>query len=134
MAARPGPPDIDNMGDGSSVAPPLVFPQPRLIPHVISDRAKNAPQSIWGSIPVSATDASLGYEDITFARLNYAISRTCKWMQDVLGIKKSLPAVNLAYIGPPDTRYVILTVAAIKAGYTVRLLTGTLPMLVDKPL
>lgn len=86
---------------------------------VVSERAKNAPQSIWASIPKSPTDASIGFEDITFARLNYAVTRAARWMQQTLGQQDSLPPKALAYIGPPDTRYIILTIAAIKTGSKV---------------
>lgn len=98
------------------------IPQPRLIPHVISDRANKAPDSIWASIPLSLNDASTGYEDVTFARLNFAITRASHWLQDTVRDGTKLPGCKaLAYMGPPDTRYIILTVAAIKTGYKVRL-------------
>lgn len=59
----------------------------------------------------------MGYEDVTFARLNYAITRAAHWLQDALENQDSLPSKALAYIGPPDTRYIIFTIAAIKTGY-----------------
>ena len=102
---------------GAGAIPPI--PEPRLIPTMVSERAKNAPQSIWASIPKSQTDASIGFEDITFARLNYAVTRAARWMQKTLGPQDSLPPKALAYIGPPDTRYIILTIAAIKTGSKV---------------
>ena len=95
------------------------FPQPRLIPHVVSERARNEPQSIWASIAKSPTDTSVGYEDINFARLNYAVTRAARWLQKTLGRQDSLPVKALAYLGPPDTRYIILTIAAIKTGFKV---------------
>lgn len=98
------------------------IPQPRLIPHVISDRANKTPEKIWASIPLSLNDASKGYEDITFARLNYAITRASHWLQGVVRDGTGQPGCKaLAYMGPPDTRYIILTVAAIKTGYKVTL-------------
>ena len=75
---------------------------------------KNAPKSIWAAIPKSPTDASVGYEDITFARFNYAITRAARWLLETLGPQDSRPPKALAYIGPPDTRYIIFTIAAIK--------------------
>lgn len=103
--------------EGIGAVPPM--PQPRLIPNVVSERAKNEPQGIWASIPKSSTDASVGFEDITFARLNYAVTRAARWMQQTLGLPDSQLHKTLAYIGPPDTRYIILTIAAIKTGFKV---------------
>jgi hypothetical protein len=102
---------------GAGRIPPI--PEPRLIPHVVSVRAKQAPHSIWASIPKSPTDASVGFEDITFARLNYAVTRAARWLQETFGPPDSLSPKALAYIGPPDTRYIILTIAAIKTGSQV---------------
>ena len=102
---------------GAGGIPPV--PEPRLIPHVVSERAKNAPYSLWAAIPKSPTDASMGFEDITFARLNYAITRAARWLQETLGPQDPLPPKALAYIGPPDARYIVLTIAAIKTGSKV---------------
>jgi hypothetical protein len=107
------------MEDKQGAGEMLSIPEPRLIATVISERAKNSPQSIWASIPKSPTDASIGFEDITFARFNYAITRAAQWLQKTLGPQDSLPPKALAYIGPPDTRYIILTIAAIKTGSKV---------------
>ena len=96
------------------------MPQPRLIPHVISERARNTPQKIWASLPLSPSDASQGYEDITFARLNYAVSRAARWLVENVEQHRAKPFEALAYMGPPDSRYVIFAVAAIKAGFQVR--------------
>ena len=90
------------------MAPSL--PQPRLIPHVVSERAKECPNKIWGALPKDPSDASQGYEDITFARMNYAI----------IGPQRSRTFEALAYLGPPDSRYVIFAIAAIKADFQVR--------------
>jgi hypothetical protein len=108
---------MDNMK--ASKTTPAAIPEPRLIPHVVSYHARNAPNKIWGSIPRSESDASQGYEDITFARLNYAISRACQWLVDVVEPDRNRKFEPLAYIGPPDSRYIILTIAAIKTGYQV---------------
>lgn len=107
---------------GASVLSP--FPEPRLIPTVVSERAKNEPQKVWASIPRSPTNASDGFEDITFARLNYAVTRAARWMQKTLGSQESSPHRPLAYIGPPDTRYITLTIAAIKTGFKVFFVNG----------
>lgn len=110
----------------AGTVPPI--PEPRLIAHVVSERAINAPNTIWASIPKSQTDPSIGFENITFARLNYAITRAARWMQDRLDLQGSLASRALAYVGPPDTRYIILTIAAIKTGSKVGLFgSGAVP-------
>jgi hypothetical protein len=120
---RTGPPQIARhqmeSEQAASMMPHLQFPEPRLLPHVVSDRAKNASHDVWAALPKSSTDASVGFEDITFARLNYAITRVVCWLQATLGPHDLLPPKALAYIGPPDARYIILTIAAIKAGSKV---------------
>lgn len=95
------------------------LPEPRLIPHVISSHARLNPDKTWGSIPISASTASQGYEDVSFARLNYAISRAAEWMVQSIEPDRCVKFEALAYIGPPDARYIILAVAAIKAGFQV---------------
>lgn len=96
------------------------MPQPRLVPHVVSNQAAHSPEKIWGSLPKSDSDVSQGYEDITFARLNYAISRACKWLMEAVEPHRKAKFEPLAYIGPPDSRYIILAIAAIKTGFQVR--------------
>lgn len=103
------------------------IPEPRLIPHVVSEHARHRPQKIWGSLPNHPSDASRGYEDITFARLNYAISRAAIWMQETIEPQRSRPYEALAYLGPPDSRYIVLAIAAIKAGFQVCELLRALP-------
>lgn len=93
--------------------------QPRLIPHVVSKHAEETPDKTWASIPKSPTDASAGYDDISFARLNYAVTRAVHWLQRTIEPHKAGTFEALAYIGPPDTRYIIFTIAAIKAGFQV---------------
>lgn len=95
------------------------IPSPRLIPHVVSKHAKETPQKIWGSLPIHPSDCSQGYEDITFARLNYAISRAVSWLQEFIEPLRLRSHEALAYLSPPDSRYVIFAIAAIKAGFQV---------------
>jgi hypothetical protein len=98
------------------------IPEPRLIPHVVSNNAKKTPEKIWGSLPKSNSDVSQGYEDVTFARLNYAVTRACEWLVDNIEPHRKSKFEPLAYVGPPDSRYIILAIAAIKTGFQVRYL------------
>ena len=97
----------------------MTIPEPRLIPQVVSNTARATPEKIWGALPRSDSDVSQGYEDITFARLNYAVTRACKWLLDNVEPHRRTKFEPLAYTGPPDSRYIILAIAAIKTGFQV---------------
>ena len=88
----------------------------RLIPQVIDERAKVNPQgSVW-SVPKSSNLAD-GFRDISYDQVARAINKVAWWIDEHIG--KSTTFEKLAYIGPPDLRYSILTVAAQKTGHTV---------------
>lgn len=97
----------------------ITLPLPRLLPNLVADRASREPHKIWGSIPVNPQTASAGYEDITYRRFSYAIDRAAYWMQNTIGSCRLRSFEPLAYLGPPDTRYIIFALAAIKAGFQV---------------
>ncbi|KIW10701.1 hypothetical protein PV08_11665 [Exophiala spinifera] len=93
------------------------LPLPRLLPNLVADRASREPHKIWGSIPVNLQITRAGYEDISYRRLNYAIDRAAYWMHNTLEPGRLRAFEPLAYLGPPDTRYIIFALAAIKAGF-----------------
>ena len=105
-------------GNATNVAE---LPQPRLLPHVVSQLAKNQPEKVWAALPISPASTSEGYEDISFARLNYAISRAAGWLVETFDVTDPNGFDALAYLGPPDSRYVIFAIAAIKSGFQVLL-------------
>ena len=88
----------------------------RLIPQLIDERAESNPQgSVW-SVPKSSNLAD-GFRDISYGQVARAINKAAWWIDEHIG--KSTTFENLAYIGPPDLRYSILTIAAQKTGHTV---------------
>ena len=96
-------------------------PQPtryghRLIPQLIDDGAKHNPDASFWSIPRSSNLAD-GFRDINYAQVAGAINRAAWWIDENVGRSTTFEA--LAYMGPPDLRYAILTVAAQKTGHTV---------------
>ncbi|KAK5449789.1 hypothetical protein LTS15_008361 [Exophiala xenobiotica] len=95
----------------------VTLPLPRLLPNLVADRASREPHKIWGSIPVNPQTTSAGYEDISYRRFNYAIDRAAYWMHNTIEPDRLRPFEPLAYLGPPDTRYIIFSLAAIKAGF-----------------
>ncbi|EXJ70135.1 uncharacterized protein A1O5_07208 [Cladophialophora psammophila CBS 110553] len=93
------------------------LPLPRLLPNLVSDRASMEPNKIWGSIPISSQTTGAGYEDISYRRFNCAIDRAAWWMHNVIGPSRLRPFEPLAYLRPPDSRYIVFTLASIKAGF-----------------
>ncbi|KAF9890498.1 hypothetical protein FE257_005903 [Aspergillus nanangensis] len=99
------------------------LPKPRLLPDVVSEKASQTPDHVWASIPWSAADVSEGYEDITFKRLAHAVDRAAWWLHENMEPIQQRPHETLAYLGPPDSRYMILTLASIKAGFQLLFLS-----------
>lgn len=98
---------------------PTSLPYPRLLPQVVRDIARAQPEKIWGSLPLDRQSAKLGYENITYRRFAYAVDRAAVWLKENLEPQRLGPFEHLAYLGVPDSRYQIFTLAAIKAGFRV---------------
>ena len=98
-----------------STAQPIRYGH-RLIPQLIDEGAKSNPDASFWSIPRSSNLAD-GFRDINYAQAAGAINRVAWWIDENVG--KSTTFESLAYMGPPDLRYAILTVAAQKTGHTV---------------
>jgi len=88
----------------------------RLIPRIIDEHAEEHPESPVYSIPRTA-NLEDGFDNVTWLQLANAINRVAWWIEDNLG--RSDTFESLAYFGPTDIRYAIITVAAQKTGYKV---------------
>lgn len=88
-----------------------------LIPHVIDDLAHEEPDRILYEFP-QAAETIHTYRSVSAAAFANAINRASWFLERSLG--KGANFETLGYVGPGDLRYIILTVAAIKAGYKVR--------------
>ncbi|KAL9046301.1 MAG: hypothetical protein Q9214_000832 [Letrouitia sp. 1 TL-2023] len=86
----------------------------RLIPVLVDERARNGWQQPFTSIPRSS-DPNDGFVDISYRQFANAVNRCAWWMQR--NLVRSQPSVTVAYTGPSDIRYGILTLAAIKTGF-----------------
>ncbi|QSZ36628.1 hypothetical protein DSL72_006509 [Monilinia vaccinii-corymbosi] len=86
----------------------------RLMPHYIHQTAIDEPHRVCISTPLTSEPRD-GFEDITFSQLDKAIDVASVWVEEQLGIGKNFPCI--AYIGPHDLRYILLTMAAIKTGH-----------------
>ena len=89
----------------------------RLVPHLIDDIAHNDPSRTFCSLAKSS-DVSDGFQDVSYGAFANAINRLAWWIEENLGKKSTFETVS--YIGPPDLRYIILTIAAQKTGYKAR--------------
>ncbi|KAH8810616.1 hypothetical protein F5884DRAFT_257643 [Xylogone sp. PMI_703] len=85
-----------------------------LIPHAIDDLGRDEPDRILYEFP-RHNDLTQGFQSVSAGVFANAINRAAWYLEDSLG--KGVNFETLGYIGPGDLRYLILTVAAIKAGY-----------------
>jgi hypothetical protein len=104
---------------GQDVKTRFSLPHPRLLPHLVSQIAKDDPTKIWGSIPLDRQTATKGFEDISYQRFSYAVDRAAWWIRKNIELYRIQKPEPIAYIGIPDTRYQIFTLGAIKAGFHV---------------
>ncbi|KAJ2988047.1 hypothetical protein NUW58_g4184 [Xylaria curta] len=88
----------------------------RLIPHVIDDVAKEDPQRAILLSPRSS-DPKDGWATMTFGDYANAINQCAQEIVDLYGKPADGQFPTIAYIGPSDARYLIIVVAAVKAGY-----------------
>lgn len=93
-----------------------IFPLPgvkhgkRILTSVIEERAKG--EESWLSLPIDATNLSLGFKDLTYKQLNNAANHAAYWLSQ--NLPSSEPFQCFAYAGPKDLRWPILAVAAAK--------------------
>ena len=93
----------------------------RLVPHIIDEYANVNPRKVFASYPRSS-NLQDGFRDVNYLQLANAINACAWWIEAQVG--KGHNFETLAYIGPSDLRYAILTVAAIKTGYKVSPVTS----------
>jgi acyl-CoA synthetase (AMP-forming)/AMP-acid ligase II len=108
---------------------PVNHPQSHneLLPNIIDNLATSHPEKVFCEYPVSPTSYDHGYRSISYRDFANAINGMAHWIVDTLGARGDSEAQGqekvfqtLVYLGPHDVRYVILLVAAVKAGYKVR--------------
>lgn len=119
--------DVEPRFVGDLVSPDIAVPaaeeiaslQPdyghRLIPNLIDQRVQAEPNRPFWSVPRSSNLVD-GFRDVSYSQVARAINRAAWWIDENVG--KSTTFETLAYMGPPDLRYAVLTVAAQKTGHT----------------
>jgi acyl-CoA synthetase (AMP-forming)/AMP-acid ligase II len=98
----------------------------RLLTQVVDDMARKEPQRECFSIPRSS-DPKDGWKPITFKQYSNAINHVAHKITANSGVPPVNTFPTIAYIGPNDARYVVITLAAIKAGYKVRYAHRSIP-------
>jgi non-ribosomal peptide synthetase component F len=99
---------------------PLPSPEcGRRLPPVLLDQiAAEDPNRVLYSITVT-DQVQDGFQDLTYETVANAVNRCAHWLKSTLGTDKHRV---FCYLGPLDLRYIILVMAAPKAGHTVRAL------------
>ncbi|GAP86953.1 putative nonribosomal peptide synthetase [Rosellinia necatrix] len=88
----------------------------RLLPHVVDHIARTDPQRECFSIP-RTSDPKDGWKIVTFKQYANAINHVARRITELSGPAQAGTFPTIAYVGPNDARYVVLTLAAVKAGY-----------------
>lgn len=90
----------------------------RLIPTLVDQIARSTPEKPYFSIPNSPTSVELGFRTVTYLDIANAANRMAWWLEEKVGPSQNFHPI--AYVGPQDIRYAILTLASVKAGYKVQ--------------
>lgn len=90
----------------------------RLLPQVIDQFAANEPDRPFVYVP-KGEEAHDGWRPYTFAEFANGINHMSAWLLENVGVPKPDTFPTIAYVGPNDVRYLLLTMAVIKTGYKV---------------
>ncbi|KAL8711957.1 MAG: hypothetical protein Q9220_003653 [cf. Caloplaca sp. 1 TL-2023] len=88
----------------------------RLLPQVLDALAISDPERIYAVVP-KTTDLRDGFRDINMLQMSTAVNHLAWWLDSDFG--KSSVFETIAYLGPPDIRYAIVFLAAVKCGFKV---------------
>ncbi|KAI1279702.1 hypothetical protein F5Y07DRAFT_396750 [Xylaria sp. FL0933] len=88
----------------------------RLLPHIIDDVASKDPRRKI-LLTARSTDPKDGWRPMTFGDYANAINQCAQLIVDTYGRASEGGFPTIAYIGPQDARYLIIVIAAMKAGY-----------------
>ena len=89
----------------------------RLLAHHVADIARKDPGRTAYTIPKDPKTYSKGYRVVTYSDFERGVDRLAWFLEEKLG--KSTALDTLAYIGPNDIRYFMLSVAVPKARYKI---------------
>ena len=90
----------------------------RLLPTIIDQVASQDPGRECLQVPRSS-EPSDGWRIITWKDMANGVNRCAHRIVELFGKPQEASFPTIAYIGPNDARYVVLMIAASKAGYKV---------------
>jgi len=88
-----------------------------LLPNIVDHLSRETPQALYDEYPISPLSYDAGYHKIAYCDLANAVNGAASWLSQTLGTSKRHEV--LAYVGPNDLRYIVLVLAAVKAGYVL---------------
>ncbi|PYH70977.1 NRPS-like enzyme [Aspergillus vadensis CBS 113365] len=100
-------------------------PTEHTLPGILDHYAHLRPDAVFAEYPLSRSTYSQGYRKITYHDLANAVNGVARWLIQNLGLGNG--SMKLAYIGPNDMRYGVLTLASIKAGYSCKVIICPTP-------
>ncbi|GLB07526.1 hypothetical protein AtubIFM57258_002869 [Aspergillus tubingensis] len=92
-------------------------PTEHTLPGILDYYAHFRPDAVFAEYPLSQSTYSQGYRKITYHDMANAVNGVARWL--IQNLEMGNGSTKLAYIGPNDMRYNVLTLASIKAGYSV---------------
>ncbi|TVY94015.1 Non-canonical non-ribosomal peptide synthetase [Lachnellula willkommii] len=87
----------------------------QLFNHLVDGLAQTRPEAAWAKIPKNELSYDGGYRKVSYKMMANAINGLAWWIKDEIGESKDFE--TLAYFGTWDPRYILLLLAAVKAGY-----------------
>ncbi|CAD6569068.1 MAG: hypothetical protein ASARMPRED_002384 [Alectoria sarmentosa] len=100
----------------------------RLLPTLVDEIAVTDPGRTFASIPKSS-DLVDGFMDISYRKFARAVNRCAWWLTKELG--EHTEPKPVLYLGPLDLRYLIIILAAAKAGHILIPSLGGKPTLIN---
>ncbi|KAJ5108201.1 NRPS-like enzyme [Penicillium angulare] len=91
------------------------YPLGKLVPTILDELAANAPDRVFGELPLSQIGYESGVRPITYRKLANAVNGIAKWIIENLGPGQDFETIS--YVGPNDMGHSVVILAAIKTGH-----------------
>ncbi|KAG9575721.1 hypothetical protein KCV04_g24193, partial [Aureobasidium melanogenum] len=92
----------------------------RVVPHIVDEIAKTAPDTKWVEVPRNNDNLQDGYKTLTFGQLSQAVSRMARWLEKTIGTSTSRETITFMD-RQNDIRYIFAIIASMKTGYKILL-------------
>ncbi|KAG9813348.1 acetyl-CoA synthetase-like protein, partial [Aureobasidium melanogenum] len=92
----------------------------RVVPHIVDEIAKTAPNTKWVEVPRNNDNLQDGYKTLTFGQLSQAVSRMARWIEKTIGTSTSRETITFMD-RQNDIRYIFAIIASMKTGYKILL-------------